>query len=277
MRTVTVVAHNRPQYLSMVMQSLLDALVSESVPMFEEVIICVDPGNPSVLRVADEAAYFTSSQGIAGCHVYENSCKFGVAGNPLVAMQRAFEEHGSDLNLALEDDACLRPDALRLSSWFHESHGGPLSDYTLMSMCNHREFGRGSNPGGMPDDPEMLAESGIITSPFAWCATRWQWPFIKSSWHRKRVAPTGWDFSLSYAMRLEQRRALHPVLSRCQNIGREGGVHESPESFDETQLGLVYSDGKSSGSYRIVARLQDGELAKLDDWMLPEHQLEFPR
>jgi hypothetical protein len=73
-------------------------------------------------------------------------------------------------------------------------------------------------------------------------------------------------------MRLARSRALHPVLSRCKNIGREGGVNETSDTFDKTQTNLAYSDGEYCGHYKIVGRIPDAELAKFDDWMKPEYE-----
>ena len=270
MRTITLVAYDRPGYVARAIGAMTEALLKLDDRIFDKLIFSIDPGNVEVSRVCEHAAEVLSSGGVIECITYKNVQRFGVAGNALVALSRAFEEHGSDFNLHLEDDACLIPDAAILAKWFDEAHGGPLSDYLLMAMCNHRDFGHGKNPGDVPNDPELMAESAHIPAPFAWCASKYQWSFIRDSWDKKTVPPTGWDWSLSFAMRLGRKRALHPVLSRCRNIGREGGTHESPMTFDSTQLGIAYSDGNYAGPYRVAVRIPDSELLKLDPWMLPE-------
>lgn len=275
MKTVTLVAHNRPGYTAEVIGALTEALLKPSDSVFDKLIISIDPGNSAVTAICEKAAEILAESGIIEGVVYQNVQKFGVAGNAYIALQRAFEEHGSDFNLYIEDDALLMPDAAVTADWFYKCHGGPFSDYTLFGLCNHRDYGRGQNKGGIKDDPSYMVESSHIPSPFAWCTTKWQWPFIKASWDRKWVPPTGWDWSLSYAMRLERRRALHPVLSRCRNIGREGGEHETPETFDQTQTGLVYSDGSFEGEYKIVAKIPEEELMRLDDWMVAERWREL--
>jgi hypothetical protein len=138
-------------------------------------------------------------------------------------------------------------------------------------MCNHRAFGRGENPGNIANDPAYLVESLLITSPFAWCLPACHWPFVQDSWDRKVLNPSGWDFSLSFSMRLARRRALHPILSRCQNIG-ETGVHSNPENFKRTEEGIIHSDGSYAGPYKIVGRVPDSEFNVVDDWMVAELQ-----
>ena len=274
-KTVTLVAHNRPGYTAQAIGALAEALLKPDDQVFDKLIFSIDPGSDEVVAICERASEMLAESGVIECAVYVNVSKFGVAGNTLVALQRAFEEHDSDFNLSIEDDALLTPDAAILANWFYETNGGPASDYALMSMCNHRDFGRGHNPGDIPDNPEYVVEAAHISSPFAWCTTRWQWPYIKSTWNRKELPPNGWDWSLSFAMRLKRMRALHPVLSRCKNIGREDGINETPESFDRLQTGIVYSNGEYPGPYRVVARVPDEELRKIDPWMRTEYERMF--
>ena len=280
MKTVTLIARDRPAYTAKVIEALAEALLKPvEAPAFDLLIMSIDPGNDRVVEVCERAAQMLSESGVIDCEMRVNSSRQSasptdaVAENELIALTRAFDERGSEFNLSLEDDSALTSDAALLADWFYRCHGGPASEYLLMSMCNHRDFGRGKNPGGVPDDPSYVAEAAHIAAPFAWCLSQWQWPFVRDSWNKKVATPTGWDWSLSYAMRIAKRRSLHPILSRCRNIGREGGVHESPETFDQSQSGLVYSDGTHEGDYKIVVRVPDSELQKLEPWMLPELSL----
>jgi hypothetical protein len=84
--------------------------------------------------------------------------------------------------------------------------------------------------------------------------------------------PLGWDFCLTMGMRLARRKALHPVLSRCRNVGRVGGANGAPEDWDREQRGLVFSDHADgfTKEWRIALRLPDAELVKMDRWMIDE-------
>ena len=267
MKTVTFVAYNRPKYTARSILAFAAALCKEP-DFFDQLIFSIDPGCDEVVSVCEAAATALSS--LLDVELYVNDQLLGVAMNPLAALTRAFEVHDSSFNLHLEDDACLTPDAISFAKWFYLGHGGPLSNYLLASMCNHRDFGRGVNPGRVPNDPSYIAEAAHLPAPFAFCLSRWQWPFVQSTWCCKKLPPDGWDYSLSYAMRFAKHRALHPVLSRCKNIGREGGVHESNKSYDAVNEGLTHSDGSYSGNYKIVVRVPDSELVKIDPWMVLE-------
>lgn len=277
MRTITLIAHSRPAYTANVIGALAEALLKPDAALFDLLIFSIDPGNKNVVDVCESSAEMLAKSGIIECSLYVNTEKFGIAGNTFLALQRAFEEHGSDFNMSLEDDAVVTPDAVILADWFHQVHGDPFSKYAMMSLCNHRDFGRGENPGGIPNDPSYLAEAMYISSPFAWCTTRHQWPFIKSTWNHKQCVPSGWDWSLSHAMRLKRMRSLHPILSRCKNIGCYGGVNETPQTFMRTQTNLVYSDGEYLGRYDVVARVDEQDLSRLDDWMISEHERMFSK
>jgi hypothetical protein len=49
----------------------------------------------------------------------------------------------------------------------------------------------------------------------------------------------GYDWSASYMMHKHGLWALEPALSRVRNIGREHGVHQTPEGYDVEMAGLV--------------------------------------
>ena len=276
MNTVSIVAHSRPLYTRQVISGLIGALAKLPERFFDLLIFSIDPGYPEVLDVCESGAKVLAKSDLIDCEVVVNApSRFGapidaIAANVGGALHRAFETHDSSFHVSLEDDAVLTPDSLLLARWFHEAHGGPLSDYSLFSFCNHRDYGRGQQPEIPESDPSLVAESARITSPFAWSLTRWQWPMVAESWNSKICFPRGWDYSLSLAMRLNRQRALHPVLSRCRNVGREGGTNETASSYDETQGNLIYSDGSYAGPYRVAVRIPDPELEQLDDWMVAE-------
>lgn len=260
MNTITLVAYNRPSYTAKVLNALIKC--HNIWEYFDRLIISVDAGSNHVFDLCASAAEDISSMGILETHVYRNAVNVGVAGNPYLALQRAFEEHRSDFNLAIEDDALLMPDVCRLASWFQREHGGPLSQYFLMSLCNHNEYKTGL--------PHEIFEATYNTAPFAYCMSKYQWHIAKAHWNAKQIPPTGWDYSMSMAMSFLRLRCLHPTLSRCKNIGREGGVHETPETFDRTQSDISYSDGSYSGDYKVEAFLSAGRVRETPSWAVQD-------
>lgn len=272
MRMVSLVAYNRPDYTAQAINGVANALLTcnEVGRPYDLFAISIDPSPrlKVVEAICIEMASILSEGGVVDCKVYRNVVKMGVGGNHFIAQQRAYEEHGADHNVLIEDDAVVTPDALVLADWFFEKYGHPLSDYLLLGMCNHRDFG--TPRANMPDHPQYLAEALHIPSPFAFAMSNHQWPFVKATWHMKKKYPVGWDWSLSMAMRMSRRKCLHPVLSRCKNIGREDGTNETPATFDQTQVGIRYSPGDYLGPYEVAARMEDSQLLRPDPWMVAE-------
>jgi hypothetical protein len=199
-----------------------------------------------------------------------NEERLGVAGNPFRAYRSVFDGLGAQFNLAIEDDAVLSPDAIELALWFYSRHGDRDSRYTFLNLCDHYNYrGEGRNKGGVAHDPALLGETACISSPFAWCFTRHQWSFIKKSWNKNSRSIRGWDWSLRFAMRMEGRVSLTPVVSRCQNIGRLDGTYETGETF-YVQQGLSYSDGSYQGDFGLVNPITEQEARILERWMIPE-------
>jgi hypothetical protein len=278
LKTITVIGSNRPAYMAKALSSIsvaLAALAQNKQPSFDRLIISLDSDasgklDHATMELREGAMDILSRENLVECFAYTTRRNMGCGAHHLAALANVYEYHGSDFNVLVEDDARLSPDALHFANWFQANHCGPFADYLLAAMCNHLSFGRGGNPGGIPDKPSFVAESPIINSPFAWCMSKYQWPFVKCAWESKREPPHGWDFSLSYNMRLARKKTLHPVVSRCANIG-EFGVHETPESFRKTQLGVLISDGSYFGNFDVVLEVPHQDMYHIDDWMLAEH------
>jgi hypothetical protein len=181
-----------------------------------------------------------------------------------------FEELGANFNVAIEDDALLSPDALELALWFAENHGTGEGRYQFLNLCDHYQYrGQGKNRNDVPEDASLVAETGDLSSPFAWCLPKRSWPFVKRHWNKNQRSISGWDWSIRFGMRMEGVVALTPVLSRCRNVGRLDGTHENRDTF-RAQIGLNHSDGSCRGGYRVVNPIADEDLRRLDAWMIPE-------
>jgi hypothetical protein len=262
MISITLVAFKRPEYT---LQALTALSGCRGLTRFDRLLISIDPGFDAVSAVCENWA----KSAPIPAEVTVNATPLGVARNPLRAYSRVFDELGSDFNVAIEDDAVLSPDALELALWFYERHAG-AGRYSFLNLCDHYEYrGEGRNKGAVPDRPELLAETSNLSAPFAWCLPRREWGFVKANWNANSRTIPGWDWSLRFAMRMESKVALTPVLSRCQNIGRLDPTNETKETF-WVQTGLRYSDGSHTGDYTIVNPLGKTELRRIEKWMLPE-------
>jgi hypothetical protein len=265
MRTITVLLHKRPGLLGAQLEALSQC---QDLDKFDLLNLSIDVGSPQtglLTHLCNDVAVALAP--VISTSVRVSNHQLGVGEHPRAALREAFESDGSQLNVSLEDDALPKPDLLRMALWYEEVADNEVA---LISFCNHRDFGRGRQTVVPEDDPSIVAESAHISSPFAWATIPQHWEWIQQNWNFKKAPPLGWDYSLSMAMRLTKRVGVHPVLSRCQNVGRLDGVHESPESFDRTQLGLRYQEEEYHGKYLRQVKVDRGELEKLDLWMLPE-------
>lgn len=209
-----------------------------------------------------------------------NDHNLGVAGAPLEAMRKAFGQHHADFIVRIEDDAVLTPDALELADWYLDlcsREPRAMEKYLLMGLCDHENkdvdfpITMIDKRGGV--SPEYLLEHYKLTSPFAFCLCKENFPFVEKYWNCKTQIPYGWDWSLTYVMRLKEKFSLAPILSRCQNIGRDGGVHDTHETFDRMQTGITYSTGQLPiGQFVVGNTLLPLVLGSLTDWMLAEYE-----
>jgi hypothetical protein len=262
MKTITLVAYRRPAYTDQALHSLRRC---QELNRFDRLDIFIDPGYDSVRQVCEAWAARMPVQ----AEVHVNTERLGVARNPLNAYCYVFDNLGSDFHVAIEDDAVLSPDALRMALWFYENQA-VAGDYLSLNFCDHMRYrGPGKNRHGLAEDPSFLAETRDISSPFGWCFPRRSWPFVKRHWDKNRLSLPGWDWSLRFGMRIEGKVGLTPVLSRCRNIGRFEGTWENGETF-QVQLGLNYSDGSYYGDYEIVESVPAAERRRLDAWMIAE-------
>jgi len=218
MRTVSICAYNRPEYLHEVLIGL--GIAREFCPEFNaRVIIGVDHGAPEPVLVL---AHMHADE------VIEWPEHLGVSEHPRRLLQYVFTEVESNFNLHLEDDTVLSPDALRLALWFerHDECGEILS---LHSKSTDYE-----NPGCVRPRPDF----GV----WGWVADDLVWEqWLAPTWNHRRTPPLGFDYSITDTLKQNGLIVLSPALSRVHNIGRENGAHQSPEGYDEEMKGLVWA------------------------------------
>lgn len=268
-RSISILAYSRPWLLGSQLQALLSC---QDLVKFDHLMIFVDHGHELSGDCVEEAHKYSDligSSGVIEVSVIQQTQNLGVGAHPLFALETALSVGQYDMHVMLEDDALPKPDLLRIMLWW-EANYGRYSDSVLFAGCNHRDFGKGQQQSIPEDDPKIVAESVHIPSPFCWCTVKEYFPFLREWWNFKKVPPLGFDYSLSMAMRLYRKVAMHPILSRCQNVGREGGTHESEETFDLTQLGLRYQESEYHGDYELMAMVDRKDLSTYDNWMVPE-------
>jgi hypothetical protein len=218
MRTITIAAYRRPEYLRQVLDSLQVAL--EYCPEFkpDQIVLGVDHG-------AEEWFTFASPHPVKVIKWPEH---LGVNEHPRRLLQYAFMELGSDFNLHLEDDTVLSPDALRLAMWFQRTP----NDAMTLSLYS------ASKAVAEPNKLRHRSDFGA----WGWATSRAVWlRLLAPYWNYKRDLPIGWDWSISKLMAEKGLRAMEPDLSRVRNIGREKGTHQTPEGYDRDFAGQTWA------------------------------------
>lgn len=221
-KTITLVANNRLHYL----KEMVDSLRRNNLTDYS-LFIGVEPDESAVVA-------FCKSMDFMPTQLTINATRLGVKLNPLATISRAFEA-GSDLNVHLEDDIILSPDALDLANWYCSLAD---KDWLCLDLFNYHSD---------PSSPNVVEESDHF-APLGWVTRRnsWEKHFAPNWMADKR----GWDFSVNKLISDGNKKVLMPKLSRSNHIGREGGVHCSQDFHDRVFSRVSISDG-SARDYRL--------------------------
>jgi hypothetical protein len=247
-RSITITAMSRPQLF----RRMLESLITNDLSGWS-ILIRVEPTarSPDFVAIAAEL--------LAGVDydLRVNETVLGISMNPYQAIEDAFAA-GSQLNLYVEEDFLLSPDATALALWYQRQHrrhwlclsllAGPCGSAGLLSNAEH---------------PELLFEARTFNSigfvmrraewqnyaRRAWLGAEPQSPVIHATW---RYA-WGWDWSL-YGLVAAGfgLRTVQPVLARATHNGRDGGTYASPE-FHDAAFGKLPVNMQSAIDYRLVA------------------------
>ncbi len=194
-----------------------------------------------------------------------NRKKLGVRGNPYQLIDGVFRQ-GSELNLCLEEDLILAPDAPDLVEWYFTNRQTHWACLNLIAGCC-------GNPGYMSHTayPDLLFETNCFT-PVGLAMTADIWPRFRESWvgpdHRvigkysrmieaakgKRfLALEGWDWALWGEVLADPKlRVVQPVAARVTHDGPDG--HHVKEDFQ----GLAFEHislvevARNTADFRIV-------------------------
>jgi hypothetical protein len=233
--TLSLTAHNRPDYLAEVLASWHEVDgVDEITAVFN-----VEPGNEEVRELCEKADFFRENVTIVNPH------RFGALTNPWYALCRGFRY--SDFVIVGEDDSVVSTDVLR----FFDFCRGVMEEHPKVFAAAAFRW-RYPNQLG-PDESEQLVCDAVSLGGFA--PTIWGTTVL--SW-RERIRDT-WDFTYQYQgwdWNFQQRIApgnqcLVPWVSRSQHIGQFGGVHCLPEQFEEFRSDCFVAD-PSPGGFRLV-------------------------
>ncbi len=234
MKTITLPVANRPQYL----KELLDSLRRNNLDEFK--LFCgIEPKNDEVLNLCKNIDFVDKT-------IIINKKKLGVRKNPYNIIQTAFNT-GSQFNIHLEDDLIVSPDMINLANWYYDTFQLNSTLYTVYGL-----FAYDSNPG----KPDQIIEISRFDG-YGWCCFKQNWnQLFKKYWFndslgKKYYKKKGWDWAIQGAFKEFELKALKPILSRTNNIGREGGTFSTPLSHDKTFANLQYNTDKIIKNFRF--------------------------
>jgi hypothetical protein len=242
MKTITITGYRRPHLF----RDLLQSLAANDLAGWT-IFVRLEP-SPAVAEFIAIANETLPGQ---DCRVTVNPERLGVRRNPCALLEEVFAA-GSAINLYLEEDMVVAPDAIALAEWFAAHH---RSDWLCLSLLAGGCGGRG--PISYAAYPDLLFLARTFNS-LGFVATREAWrTHFAPNWMvdppgARHVA--GWDWSIHFHLvRHPHLRTVQPALARANHTGRDDGEHCSAEFHD-----LAFSElpiaGLPAGSheYRLT-------------------------
>lgn len=217
MKTITVTAWRRPQYLMQIVSDLAKNTCDDW-----RLYCAIEPGNRQTLQVCQRINFVETV-------IIQNPKRLGVRDNPFSVLTRAFND-GSDVNIYLEEDITISQDVTSIADWYLEN-GNTASELCAALHVKSRT----------PDDPLVLQRQNVF-SALGLIMLRDQWKkHIQPNWYSDG---RGWDWAIhEYLNSKKKLSTLAPRLSRSTHIGLYGGVHYRHQRHGAEFDGLVLYDG----------------------------------
>lgn len=237
MRTLTITANNRPEYL----QAALDSLSrNQNLEKYSELACFIEPGSESQ-RCVEICERFQQIP----VYICLNATKEGVRKNPYNALNYVFKERNSDFNVYLEDDIVISPDAMDLVELYFNCYA---KRYCMLSFYNYSSDI--NNPTGVVDSTEM------VSLGMAFTRENWMNQFERLWFDDKIVQELGingigWDWSIRAGIIKNKWKVLMPALSRSKHIGKYSGTHCSPQEHMTRFETHPYSTSRHLNEYII--------------------------
>lgn len=249
-KTITITAMSRP----LLLKALLDSLARNDLDGWT-IFVSIEPSSAT----SEMLSICQSMLAIQSHEITVNDEVLGIEANPHHLLSRAFAA-GSALNLYLEEDLVVSPDATAIASWYAKNHRpGWLCLNLLAAPCGS---------AGTLSDPRSPNELFLARTfnSLGFVARREEWydllepvwfggngPRVAGGWAANwgTKGAGGWDWSI-YAL-LASRKDLvsvQPALARATHTG-SAGTHATPEFHDRAFHNIEICQ-TTGGSYRLV-------------------------
>jgi hypothetical protein len=230
---IAFTVNNRPHYLRQTLESWSRVRgIGDCLLIFR-----CEPGCDEAVQVCREVDF---ARTITVC----NTDRAGVLGNPWLAFGDAFTESeysvrravsfpAGDFAILAEEDLIVSEDVLEYFSWCQRYREDP--NVLGVTTYQHHE-----QPGGLAGVGPADWSRDDQFHFWAWGTWHDRWDrLLRDSWdltYEDRGYPVhqrGWDWDFRNRLVVKAGMTMiAPSISRSQHIGRDGGVHCTPDQFD---------------------------------------------
>uniref|UniRef100_A0A7S4DZD4 alpha-1,3-mannosyl-glycoprotein 2-beta-N-acetylglucosaminyltransferase n=1 Tax=Lotharella globosa TaxID=91324 RepID=A0A7S4DZD4_9EUKA len=212
---LVIVAHNRPEYLSQSLKSVLECAGSElfhiyvsldspnDAPKMENAIKRIANGRQSVTVLRMTPISTTA---------FERSGIGRISRHHEFALEQGFMTHSHSHVIILEEDLLVAPDFF---SYFMQASKLLALDSSLFCISAWNDNGLGS----VAQDKKRLYRTDYF-SGLGWMISRSEWLRLRSKW--PDVPSTGWDHWMRLSTSNNGRECIVPIVSRTKHIGEHG-------------------------------------------------------
>lgn len=203
MKTITITAHNRPDYFRLTLQDLCKNNLEGW-----QIYISIEP---TIIR---EEMISIAKEILPQANLVLPEQMLGVRTNPYKILEHVFDKLGSDINIYLEEDLALSPDICDIANWYLEE-GCPDM---CICLCNHNLSSQQYLESEKYFvDSKTINHHGFSALGIIMSKDSWQQDFKDNWW-----GPKGWDWSISAHICSNDRKVLTPVFSRSTHTGVVG-------------------------------------------------------
>jgi len=217
MKAITLVLFNRPKYTRAVIEALRKCNGIGDYLILPH----IEPGNDEVIALAKSIDF-------AKTKITLNKEILGIAQNTYHAWSEGFKR--SDFIIHLEDDTIPAPDCLKYMEHCSKVYQNDKGIFSVSAY--NRQFCRKSQ------FYQVSRRNPFTCWIFGLWKNRWNW--IKGNWSKSHDL---YAVHLTNELIKYQLKEVYPLLSRCQNIGVEDGVHVPSADWHEQNQHTKYWAG----------------------------------
>ena len=208
MKTITITAYNRPDYLRQCVASLANCIGVENYKL----IASCEPGVQEVVDIFNKIDWME-------VEVRINSKKFGCNKNIMESINNGF--NSVDKLVVIEDDLIFSPDFLRYMEWGLDNYESDKSVWAICASVQNIQKKEMPNPGS------LLRRQWF--APWGWGMWKDRFEFFYSSQPHSKMSKS-WDHHCNDArVQWGDANEIVPLYSRASHIG-DTGVHVRPNN-----------------------------------------------